>query len=245
MESGARAGSARPGVRADAPVLALLGLLVLVAGGLEGFASWIRWAPCLEVSDTLECVRVMDHSRDYAIVSEPFELIPLAVPLAGSASLLLVTFWAVVAAAPWADGWSRVLALVSAVTLVVVGAGQLLASMSDGRLGVLGSFPAAVMFWVLLFAPVVAAARLALRSARTVIERVAWITMALSVAVGNQLSEFFLLYPFSDSHDTPVGGGMPHAVLVGVAGVVFSAASIVVWVGRDRRAPELASVEVP
>lgn len=245
METGVRAGAARRGVRAGAPVLALLGLLALGAGSLEGFASWIRWAPCLEVYDALECLRVMDHSRDYAIVSEPFELIPLAVPLAGSASLLLVAFWAVVAAAPWADGWSRVLALVSAVTLVVVGAGQLLASMSNGQFGVLGTLPAAVMFWVLLFAPVVAAVRLAIRSARTVVERVAWIVMALSVAVGNQLSELVLLYPFSDSHDTPVGGGMPHAVLVAGAGAVFSVASIVVGVGRDRRAREFASVEVP
>lgn len=225
---------ARTRERAGALVLALCGLLLVAAGGLELVAAWIRWAPCLEAYDADACLQVEDHSHDYGIVSEPFVLIPLAVPIAGVASLLLVAFWSIVAAAPWADGWARVLALVTTLSLVIVGGGQLLASVSDGTLGVLASLPAGVLFWMLLFAPVVAAARLAIRSSATVVERIAWAAVALSVALGNQLTDLFFLYPFSSSHDTPVGGGVPHAALSAIAGLVLLVASIVVGARRSR-----------
>jgi hypothetical protein len=237
----------RSSERAGASVLALCGFLLVAAGGLELVAAGIRWTPCLEAYDAIACLQVEDHSRDYGIVSEPFVLIPLAVPLAGVASLLLVAFWSIVAAAPWADGWARVLALVTAVTLVVVGAGQLLASLSDGTVGVLATLPAGVVFWVLLFAPVVAAARLAFRSSSTVMERVAWAVVALSVALGNQLTDLFFLYPFSSSHDTPVGSGVPHAALSLLAGLALLLAAIVVGARRrpSRRVEEDESADRP
>ena len=238
MESEATVARPLEAVRAGAPVLALCGVLLVATGGIELLAAWIRWTPCLAEFDTIECALAEDHSRDYAIVSEPFVAIPLAVPLAGAASLLLLAFWSIVAAAPWAGRWARVMAAVTAATLVVVGGGQLIASMSDGQLGVLGALPANITFAILLAAPTLAAVLLALRSSETVAERVAWLTVAVSVLLGNPVSDLVLLNSFSGSHDTPVGGGAPHAVLTALAGVVLLLASAVVAARRGPRPAE-------
>ncbi|KQX08252.1 MULTISPECIES: hypothetical protein [unclassified Leifsonia] len=208
-------------------------ILLIVAGIALAIAAGIRWQPCSLDIDSMACVAAQDHLRDYGIVSAPFEPILGAVVLAALASFVMTGFWllwaswaASAVASPAASRLALVTCLVSAAATAVIGAGQLLAAVTDAALGVLDWVPASVLGLIAFLAPVIAASvLLVLSSSRR--GRLAWAVLVLGLCIGSQIAEFVLLSSlFLASHDSPIGTGFVSAATLVISGCFFGVAAI-------------------
>nr|WP_157497741.1 hypothetical protein [Leifsonia sp. Leaf325] len=201
-------------------------ILLVVAGTALILAAGIRWRPCIIDLDSPACVAAQDHLRDYGIVSAPFEPILGAVVLAALASFVMTGFWLVWASWAAASRTALVACLVAAAASVVIGAGQLLAALTDAALGVLGWVPASVLGLISLLAPVVASIVLFVLS-RSHRGRLAWAVLAIGLCLGSQIAEYVILSSaFLASHDSPIGTGFLPGIVLVVSGFLFGIAAI-------------------
>jgi hypothetical protein len=225
-------------------IAAVTALLLILAGGLQGAAAVIRWAPCLGPAVTVitpggfeadTCALAVDHLRDYAWVSAPFEPIPGAVVLAGVASVLMAAMWVVWAVRMRGDRVVLVFSAITVATWVLAGGTQLIAALSGGALGVFDYGLAGLLVIIAAsVAPVVAALRLAALAAGHIgagsgLRRgsaAGWVLVAVAAVLSFPLVDYLLLSPFSGSHDSPVWSAGPAALALIAAGVTFAVAGI-------------------
>ncbi|MFB2555269.1 hypothetical protein [Herbiconiux liangxiaofengii] len=218
----------------DAGGAATLAVLLGLAGALQLAAATVRWAPCVidgppaysaDGVQTDACAAAVDHLRDYALISAPFEPIPGAVALAGVASMVLVVFWAVTG---WRFRTRRVLAAGSAIAAAgsfCIAVTQLLAAATEGELGVIESWAVlSVVSLVAALASVVTAVALAYRTRRSV-EALGWALVAVAAVVSFPLVDYVMLNPFFGTHDSPIGSEVPGAIAVVAAAVGFAVAA--------------------
>ncbi|RFA12456.1 hypothetical protein B7R22_15135 [Subtercola boreus] len=171
-------------------------------------------------------------------MSQPFEAIPVAVPLAGISSLLLVVFWLVAARSLPVPGSrsasvARIFCVGAAAAIALVGGSQLIAAASGSVLGVVGPTVGLAVWFVATVLPITASALLIAVSAG-VRARIVWSVLLLATLGGDELAEYVLLEPIDSSYDSPPGIGYPGAAGLLLAGIAFAVAAFTA--GRRRTA---------
>ncbi|RFA07164.1 hypothetical protein B7R21_16365 [Subtercola boreus] len=206
-----------------------LSVLLLAAGALQAVAATIRWAPCIRDLGGMECALIQNHTFDYKIVSQPFEAIPVAVPLAGISSLLLAAFWffgarSLPALQSRSASVTRIFCIGAAAVFALVGVSQLLAAASGSAFGVAG-YAVGLVVWFAATAVPITASALLIATSTGVRVRIAWGVPLLATLAGDQLVEYVLLEPINPSYDSPPGVGYPGAVGLVLAGIAFAVAA--------------------
>ena len=208
--------------------------------------------------DDALCGAVEDHRYDYVWVSEPFAAIPGAVTSAGIASVLLTVLFLLWATLRRAHLFTLVTALLAGAYFCDPRRRSSWREAADGALGILpaGGIPGYALP-LLGLSPIIAAVALAVSTATTGLSRtrrrgargtsIAWLAVAAAMLVAYPLADYVLLIGYSGSYDTPVGSGMPGAVLLVIAGVCFAVVAVGSSIAKSARvgAPEVHEGALP